>query len=182
MPSSHGQPSARSRSGGVLVTRVTTRPMNQGTVLSPSATSNSTTNKAANSHLAWRAKCHKKASRLGGGSGCSGAAVGLRIRSNRDNIFVGYGRAWFRSIRLASIRRPSIGLHKKVRFTTGLLTFSPSTARVIVPRSQKMSHAGKRDEGEEHDRPASCRRIDRAHRRRGAGCGRELPVAASDND
>src|SRR6202040_2837626 len=86
MRRSQGQPSATSRSGGVLVTSVTTRPMNHGTALSPSATSNSTTNRAANNHLAWRAKCHRKASRLGGGSGCSGAAVGVKNRSKRDNI------------------------------------------------------------------------------------------------
>src|SRR5215467_11487409 len=90
MPRNHGQPLLRSWSGGVLVTMVTTRPMNHGTALSPSATSNSTTNSVTNSHLAWRAKCHKKASRLGGGSGCSGGAVGVKNRSKRDNIAVGY--------------------------------------------------------------------------------------------
>src|SRR5262249_14683638 len=52
MPSSQGQQSVTSRSGGVLVTMVTTRPMNHGTALSLSATSNSTTNSATNSHLA----------------------------------------------------------------------------------------------------------------------------------
>src|SRR6516164_6078063 len=69
---------------------VTTRPMNHGTALSLSATNNSTKNKATNSHLACRAKCHRKASRLGGGSGCSGGAVGVKNRSKRDNIAVGY--------------------------------------------------------------------------------------------
>jgi hypothetical protein len=88
MPTNQPQPSANSRSGGVLLTSVTTRPMNQGTALSLSATKSSTTNKAANSHLAWRAKCQRKASRLGGGSGCSGAAVGVRNRSKRDNILL----------------------------------------------------------------------------------------------
>src|SRR6516162_8380269 len=87
MPTNQPQPSANSRSGGVLLTSVTTRPMNQGTALSLSATKSSTTNKAANSHFAWRAKCQRKASRLGGGSGFSGAAVGVRIRSKRESIF-----------------------------------------------------------------------------------------------
>src|SRR3974377_1985919 len=87
MPRSQGHPAARNCSGDVLVTMVTTRPMNQGTALSLSATKSSTTNKAANSHFAWRAKCQRKASRLGGGSGFSGAAVGVRIRSKRESIF-----------------------------------------------------------------------------------------------
>src|SRR5579864_447713 len=65
---------------------VTTRPMNHGTALSPSATNNSTTNKAANSHFAWRAKCHRKAISPRGGSGFSGAAVGVRNRSKSANI------------------------------------------------------------------------------------------------
>ena len=56
MPRSQGQPSARKRSGGVFVTMVTTQPMNQGTALSLSATNNSTTNKAANSHFALAGK------------------------------------------------------------------------------------------------------------------------------
>src|SRR5271154_2075789 len=87
MPRSHGQPAARNRSGGVLVTMVTTRPMNHGTALSDSATRSSVTNKAANSHFAWRAKCHRKAISPGGGSGFSGAAVGDRNRSKSANIF-----------------------------------------------------------------------------------------------
>src|SRR5271154_7123066 len=87
MPRSHGQPAARNRSGGVLVTMVTTRPMNQGTALSDSATQSSSTNKAANSHFAWRAKCHRKAIRPGGGSGFSGVAVGVKNRSKNSNIF-----------------------------------------------------------------------------------------------
>src|SRR5580704_747938 len=90
MPSSHGQPTARKRSGGVLVTIVTTRPMNHGTALSLNATHNSATNKAANSHFAWRAKCHRKASSPGGGSGCSGAAVGVNNCSKNANIADGY--------------------------------------------------------------------------------------------
>src|SRR5690348_814354 len=121
MPTSHGQPSATSRSGGVLVTSVTTRPMNHGTALSPSATSNSTKNRATNSHLAWRAKCHRKASRLGGGSGCSGGAVGVKNRSKRDSISVGYrparggvNRAWGREQALSAAhrRREGGGSHR----------------------------------------------------------------------
>jgi hypothetical protein len=96
MPASQGQPSARKRSGGVFVTMVTIRPMNHGIALSVSATQSSTTNKAANSHFAWRAKCHRKATRPGGGSGLSGAAVGVRNRSKNANIIgwlqAGYGR------------------------------------------------------------------------------------------
>ena len=60
MPASHGQVSARKRSGAIVVTSVTMRPMNHGTALSVSATKNSTTNSATNSHFAWRAKCQKK--------------------------------------------------------------------------------------------------------------------------
>ena len=56
---------------------VTTRPMKNGTALSDRATNNSMTNSAANSHFAWRAKCHRKAISPPGGSGFSGAAVGL---------------------------------------------------------------------------------------------------------
>src|SRR5579862_4875343 len=65
---------------------VTTRPMNHGTALSDSATNNSMTNKAANSHFAWRAKCHRNATSPPGGSGFSGAAVGVRNRSKSANI------------------------------------------------------------------------------------------------
>ncbi len=65
---------------------VTTRPMNHGTALSDSATNNSTTNSAANSHFAWRAKCHRNAISPPGGSGFSGAAVGVRNRSKNANI------------------------------------------------------------------------------------------------
>src|SRR5580658_8293673 len=87
MPTSHGQLWLRKRSGGVFVTKVTTRPMNHGTELSLSATSSSTTNKAANSHFACRAKCHRKGMSLSGGSGFSGAAVGVKNRSKSANIF-----------------------------------------------------------------------------------------------
>src|SRR5580700_1959336 len=87
MPTSHGQLSARKRSGGVLVTMVTTRPMNHGTELSLSATSISTMNKAANSHFAWRAKCHRNGMSFAGGSGFSGAAVGVSSLSKSANIF-----------------------------------------------------------------------------------------------
>src|ERR1700674_3251018 len=76
MPASIGQVAVRNRSGGTVVTRVTMRPMNQGTALSVSATNNSTTNRATNSHFAWRAKCQKNAMSPAGGSGCSGEAVG----------------------------------------------------------------------------------------------------------
>src|SRR5271170_1288488 len=86
MPSSHGQLLAKNWSGGVLVTMVTTRPMNHGTALSDSATNNSITNSAANSHFAWRAKCHRNAISPPGGSGFSGAAVGVRNRSKNANI------------------------------------------------------------------------------------------------
>src|SRR5579885_399673 len=96
MAASHGQAAAKNRSAGRLVTMLTTRPMNQGTALSPSATKHSTTNKAANSHFAWRAKCHRKASRRPGGSGRSGGAVGLRIRSKRANICGWLQAAWRR--------------------------------------------------------------------------------------
>src|SRR5271154_4999410 len=95
MPSSHGQLKLRKRSGGVLVTMVTTRPMNHGTALSDSATRSSVTNKAANSHFAWRAKCHRKAISPGGGSGCSGAAVGDKNRSKSANI-LGWLQAAYR--------------------------------------------------------------------------------------
>src|SRR5271156_3048152 len=94
MPSSQGQPAARKRSGGAFVTMVTTRPMNHGTALSLSATQSSTTNKAANSHFACRAKCHRKAVRLGGGSGLSGAAVAFRNRSKSANTFGWLQAAW----------------------------------------------------------------------------------------
>src|SRR5580704_9035289 len=65
---------------------VTTRPMNHGTALSDSATNNSMTNSATNSHFAWRAKCHRNAISPSGGSGFSGAAVGVRNRSKNANI------------------------------------------------------------------------------------------------
>src|SRR6202451_2119539 len=86
MPSSHGQLLAKNWSGGVLVTMVTTRPMNHGTALADSATNNSMTNTPANSHFAWRAKCHRNAMSPSGGSGFSGAAVGVRNRSKNSNI------------------------------------------------------------------------------------------------
>src|SRR5580704_42013 len=66
---------------------VTTRPMNHGTALSESATNISMTNNDANSHFAWRAKCHRKAISFAGGSGCSGAAVGVSNRSKNANIY-----------------------------------------------------------------------------------------------
>src|ERR1700743_3036972 len=65
---------------------VTTRPMNHGTALSLSATHSSATNKAANSHFAWRAKCHRNAIKPGGGSGVCGALVGVRNCSKKANI------------------------------------------------------------------------------------------------
>src|ERR1700722_16378431 len=65
---------------------VTTRPMNHGTALSLSATHRSATNKAANSHFAWRAKCHRNAIRPGGGSGFCGGLVGFRNLSKKANI------------------------------------------------------------------------------------------------
>ena len=86
MPTSHGQVSARKRSGGISDTKVTIRPMNQGIAASVSATKNSTTNSAMNSGLACRAKCHRNPSNPAGGSGFSGVAVGFRNRSKRENI------------------------------------------------------------------------------------------------
>ncbi len=86
MPVSIGQVTARKRSGATVVTRVTMRPMNQGTALSVSACSISITNRAANSHLAWRAKCQKNAMSPAGGSGCSGVSVGRSSLSNRANM------------------------------------------------------------------------------------------------
>src|SRR6201996_814493 len=62
------------------------RPINHGTALSPSAMNNCATNKAANSHFACRAKCHRKAIRPDGGSGFSGGVVGDRKRSKNANI------------------------------------------------------------------------------------------------
>jgi hypothetical protein len=62
------------------------RPINQGTALSVSATNNSTTNRATNSHFAWRAKCQKNAMRPAGGSGCFGESVGRNNVSNRANM------------------------------------------------------------------------------------------------
>src|SRR5271169_6209700 len=87
MPTSHRQLAARNWSGGIFVTMVTMRPMNHGTALSDSATHSSTTNKAANSHFAWRAKCHRKAIRPDGGSESSDAAVGVKNCSKNANIF-----------------------------------------------------------------------------------------------
>src|SRR5262252_53523 len=86
MPASIGQVAARNRSGGTVVTSVTMRPMNQGTALSVSATNNSTTNRATNSHFAWRAKCQKNAMSPAGGSGCFGESVGRNNVSNRANM------------------------------------------------------------------------------------------------
>jgi hypothetical protein len=57
MPSSAGQLSAHSVSGWLDVTSVTMRPMKTGMVASSSATISPATNSAANSPLAWRAKC-----------------------------------------------------------------------------------------------------------------------------
>src|SRR5579862_2181805 len=87
MLTSKGQFSANKRAGGVFVTMVTTRPMNQGTALSLRADMSSTTNRAANSHFAWRAKCHRNGMRFAGGSGFSGAAVGVSNLSKSANIF-----------------------------------------------------------------------------------------------
>src|SRR5271156_5093256 len=119
MPASHGQPTSKKRSGGVLVTMVTTRPMNQGTALSDSATQSSTTNKAANSHFAWRAKCHRKAIRPGGGSGFSGVAVGVKNRSKSANIF-GWLQAAYRRRQSVS-KRPEAKVARAI--ATVLLTF-----------------------------------------------------------
>ena len=69
-----------------MVTRVTMRPINQGTALSVSATNDSTTNRATNSHFAWRAKCQKNAMSPAGGSGCFGGSVGRNNVSNRANM------------------------------------------------------------------------------------------------
>src|ERR1700733_9807423 len=77
---------------------VTTRPMNHGTALSDSATSSSITNSAANSHFACRAKCHKKAINVLGGTGFSGTAVGDRSFSKNASIADGYVRIWDASI------------------------------------------------------------------------------------
>ena len=86
MPASVGQVVARKRSAGTVVTRVTMRPMNHGTALSVRAWNISITNRATNSHLAWRAKCQKNASSPAGGSGCSGVSVGRSSFSNRANM------------------------------------------------------------------------------------------------
>jgi hypothetical protein len=86
MPASISQVTARKRSGGTVVTKVTMRPMNQGTALSVSAISISITNRAVNSHFAWRAKCQKNAMSPAGGSGCSGVSVGRSSLSNRANM------------------------------------------------------------------------------------------------
>src|SRR5262249_30471970 len=84
------QDSARNRSGGMVVTIVTTRPMNQGTALSVSATRNSMMNSATNSALACRPKCHRNAASPGGGSGFCGTAVGLMYRSSQLNMDKGW--------------------------------------------------------------------------------------------
>ncbi len=57
MPSSIGQFSVQRRSGWLDVTSVTMWPMNTGIVELSSATIRPATNSAANSPLAWRAKC-----------------------------------------------------------------------------------------------------------------------------
>src|SRR4029077_13326302 len=197
MPSNQGQPSARSRSGGVLVTSVTTRPMNQGTALSLSATSNSTTNSAANSHLACRAKCHRKASRLGGGSGCSGGAVGVKNRSKRDNIAVGYRPLVARVNRACINWACGIGApvngraHRRLvygviaaaaRITTELLTFSPAPARVIVQMSaqQRVCHGGGPHQAKRHG--GFCHRAVCVDRRRDACSGGDFPYASGHDD
>ena len=57
MPSSIGHCSVHSVSGLLDVTSVTMRPMKAGMVESTTATMKPVTNNAANSPLAWRAKC-----------------------------------------------------------------------------------------------------------------------------
>ncbi len=57
MPSSIGQAFVRTSSGSVLVTSVTTLPMNTGMVISSSATTKPMANKPMNSPFAWLAKC-----------------------------------------------------------------------------------------------------------------------------
>ena len=57
MPSSHGQAVARSSSGLLAVTSVTTLPMKTGIITSISATAKPTANRPMNSGFAWRAKC-----------------------------------------------------------------------------------------------------------------------------
>ena len=57
MPSNIGQFSVQRRSGWLDVTKVTMWPMNTGMVELSSATIKPATNSAANSPLAWRAKC-----------------------------------------------------------------------------------------------------------------------------
>src|ERR1700675_3452797 len=108
---------------------VTTRPMNHGTALSDSATNSSITNSAANSHFAWRAKCHRNAISPPGGSGFSGAAVGVRNRSKNANIC-----GWLQGLcgkRQSTCQeagnRPR-GASSRWRF----LIFKPDSVRVIV--------------------------------------------------
>src|SRR5580700_6747197 len=121
MLTSKGQSSANKRAGGVFVTRVTTRPMNQGTALSLNADMSSTTNKAANSHFAWRAKCHRNAMSFAGGSGFSGAAVGVSSLSKSANILDGY-RRYMGRVNRPSKSRPKRNLVGARVVTTAFLT------------------------------------------------------------
>src|ERR1051326_1890335 len=169
MPTSHGQPSARKRSGGTLVTMVTTRPMNQGTALSDSATRSSTTNKAANSHFAWRAKCHRKAISAAGGSGRSGVAVGFRNRSKSANIF-GWLQAW-RGGRQSTVE--PAGERNRCGSVAAVLTFSPGIMHVIV-RSRKDKGQGENVHAQTYVRAGADRELVRRRRR----AGPDLSVAA----
>src|SRR5258705_7142120 len=86
MPKRWGQNFANSSCGSPAVINVTIRPMNTGTVESGSATTNPAANKAANRPFAWRAKCQKYATKPGGGTACSGGAVGFNSRSKSVNM------------------------------------------------------------------------------------------------
>src|SRR5437764_6739955 len=86
MPKRCGQNFANSSCGLTAVINVTIRPRNTGTLESRSATTKPAANKAANRPFAWRAKCQKNATKLGGGTACSGDSVGLNSRSKSENM------------------------------------------------------------------------------------------------
>src|SRR5436305_13725022 len=86
MPKRCGQNFANSSFGLPAVINVTIRHKNTATLEPRSATTKPAANKAANRPFAWRAKCQKNATKLGGGTACSGDSVGLNSRSKTENM------------------------------------------------------------------------------------------------